>query len=238
MKKGLITTTAALFALLPLAVYSAEKAGGKAPEFKTFEEKISYVLGREIGQGVKDAPAKIDINLLRRGIEDAVNNRPSAVAPAEEEAVKMEFSNRIQQAQEKKIAAQAEANLKAEEAFLAKNKDQKGIVTTASGLQYEVLKEAAGAKPKEGDKVKVNYRGKLIDGREFDSSYARNQPAVFPVKGVIPGWTEALQLMPVGSAYRIFIPSRLAYGERGAGGGAIGPNQLLIFEVELLEIVP
>lgn len=222
MKKSLIATTAALLSLFPLAAFSADKADGKTPEFKTFEEKISYVLGREIGQGVKDAPAKIDINLMRRGIEDAVNNRPSAVAPAEEAAVKMEFSNRIQQAQEKKMAAQAEANLKAEEAFLAKNKDEKGIVTTASGLQYEVLRNAAGAKPKETDKVKVNYRGKLIDGREFDSSYARNQPAVFPVKGVIPGWTEALQLMPVGSAYRIFIPSRLAYGERGAGRGRSG----------------
>jgi FKBP-type peptidyl-prolyl cis-trans isomerase len=234
--KKLHLVAVAVFALLPLWVWSADKTGGKAPEFKTFEEKISYVLGREIGTGVKDAPTKIDINLLRRGIEDVINNRPSSVPPEEEEQVKMEFSSRIQEAQAKKMAEQAASNLKAEEAFLAKNKGQKDIVTTASGLQYQVLKAATGAKPKETDKVKVHYRGKLLNGNEFDSSFARNQPAVFPVTGVIPGWTEALQLMPVGSSYRVFIPSRLAYGERGAGG-RIGPNEMLIFDVDLLEIV-
>lgn len=228
-----VIVLASALALFPLAAAGAEKA----PSLKTFEEKISYVLGREIGQSVKEAPAKIDLELLRRGIEDAANNRPSAMAPAEEEQVKAEFSERYQKAQAQKAAEQAEAALKAEEAFLAKNKEKKGVVTTASGLQYEVLKEAKGAKPKESDKVKVNYRGRLLDGREFDSSYARNQPAVFPVAGVIPGWSEVLQLMPVGSQYRVFIPSRLAYGPRGAGG-VIGPNQMLIFEVELLEIVP
>jgi FKBP-type peptidyl-prolyl cis-trans isomerase len=235
--KKMLSLAATVLILWPLMASSAEKAGAKPAEFKTFEEKISYVLGREIGQGVKDAPAKLDINLLRRGIEDAVNNRPSAVSAEEEEQVKMEFSSRIQEAQAKKAAAVAEDNLKAEEAFLAKNQAEKGVVTTASGLQYQVLKDAKGAKAKETDKVKVHYRGKLLDGQEFDSSYSRNQPAVFPVTGVIPGWSEVLQLMPVGSSYRVFIPSRLAYGERGAGN-RIGPNAMLIFEVELLEIVP
>ncbi len=235
MKHGKTILVVAV-AVFPFLVWAAEKTASPAPELKSFEEKISYVMGREIGQSLSEAPTPVDVNTFIRGMQDAIQKRPSALTDADEEAIKAEFSARMQAAQAAKSAALAEENRKSEEAFLAKNKSAKGVVTTASGLQYEVLKPGTGAKPKETDRVKVNYRGSLLDGTEFDSSYARNQPAVFPVNGVIPGWTEALQLMQLGGKYRLWVPSKLAYGERGAGR-AIGPNALLIFEVEPLEIV-
>ncbi len=221
-------------AFLPFLSWSADKAA-TPPELKTFQDKISYVLGREVGQGLSESPSKIDVDLFMRGIQDTLNNRKSLVSPEEEEQVKTEFSTQMRDAQAKKLAAMAEQNAKAEESFLSKNKSQKGVVTTASGLQYQVIKEGTGAGIKESDRVKVHYRGTLIDGTEFDSSYARNQPAVFDVAGVIPGWTEGLKLMKFGGKYRLWVPSKLAYGARGAGQ-AIGPNSLLIFEVEPVEI--
>jgi FKBP-type peptidyl-prolyl cis-trans isomerase FkpA len=223
-------------AAFPFLVWAADKAGAPAPALKTFEEKLGYIMGREIGQSINEAPSKIDINTFIRGVQDAVQKRPSTLSPEDEEAIKAEFSNRMQAEQTAKMAALSEENRKSEEAFLAKNKSAKGVLTTASGLQYEVISAGTGARPKETDRVKVNYRGTLLDGTEFDSSYARNQPAVFAVNGVIPGWTEALQLMQLGGKYRIWVPSKLAYGDRGAGR-AIGPNAMLIFEVEPLEIV-
>lgn len=223
-------------AAFPFLVWAADKAAAPAPALKSFEEKLGYIMGREIGQSINEAPSKIDINAFIRGVQDAVQNRPSTISPEDEEAIKTEFSNRMQAEQAAKTAALAEENRKSEEAFLAKNKSAKGVVTTASGLQYEVITPGTGATPKETDRVKVNYRGTLLDGTEFDSSYARNQPAVFAVNGVIPGWTEALQLMKLGGKYRIWVPSKLAYGARGAGR-AIGPNAMLVFEVEPLEIV-
>ncbi len=230
------TILVAAVAVFPFLVWAADKAGSPAPELKTFEEKISYVMGREIGQSLSEAPIPVDTNTFIRGMQDVLQKRPSALTPADEETVKTEFSTRMQAAQAAKTAALADENRKSEEAFLAKNKSAKGVVTTASGLQYQVLTPGTGATPKETDRVKVNYRGTLLDGTEFDSSYARNQPAEFAVNGVIPGWTEALQLMQLGGKYRLWVPSKLAYGERGAGR-AIGPNALLVFEVEPLEIV-
>ncbi len=221
-------------AFLPFLSWSADKAA-TPPELKTFQDKISYVLGREVGQGLSESPSKIDVDLFMRGIQDTLNKRKSLVSPEEEEQVKTEFSAQMRDAQAKKLAAMAEQNAKAEESFLSKNKSQKGVVTTASGLQYQVIKEGTGAGIKESDRVKVHYRGTLVDGTEFDSSYARNQPAVFDVAGVIPGWTEGLKLMKFGGKYRLWVPSKLAYGARGAGQ-AIGPNSLLIFEVEPVEI--
>jgi len=229
---GLVT---AAIALLPLISWSADKAATAPPELKNFQEKLSYVLGREVGQGLSESPSKIDLNLFMRGVQDILSNRKSPLPPEEEEQVKAEFSNQMKEEQTKKLTAMADQNAKAEESFLAKNKSEKGVVTTASGLQYQVLKEGTGAGIKATDKVKVHYRGTLIDGTEFDSSYARNQPAVFDVAGVIPGWTEALQLMKFGGKYRLWVPSKLAYGPRGAGR-VIGPNSLLIFDVEPIEI--
>ena len=221
-------------ACLPLMSWSADKAG-TPPEIKTFQDKLSYVLGREVGQGLSESPSKIDLDLFMRGIQDTLGNRKSLVSAEEEEQIKAEFSAQMQAEQAKKMAAMADQNAKAEESFLAKNKSQKGVVTTSSGLQYQVLKEGSGAVIKEADRVKVHYRGTLIDGTEFDSSYARNQPAVFDVAGVIPGWTEGLKLMKFGGKYRLWVPSKLAYGARGAGR-AIAPNSLLIFDVEPIEI--
>jgi len=215
---------------------SADKPASKAPEVTTFEQKISYVFGREIGQSFRETPTKIDLDVFMLGIQDAMNQRPSLISAEEEEKTKEEFSAKMQEEQSKRLAAAAEKNQKDEESFLEKNKSQQGIVTTASGLQYQILQEGTGAAIKETDRVKVHYRGTLIDGTEFDSSYNRNQPAVFDVGGVIPGWTEGLQLMKIGGKYRLWIPSKLAYGARGAGK-AIGPNTLLIFEVEPLEVV-
>jgi FKBP-type peptidyl-prolyl cis-trans isomerase len=220
---------------LPFLSSAADKAATKPPELKTSQDKLSYVLGREVGQGLSESPSKINLDLFMRGIQDFLNKRQSLVSPEEEEQVKADFSAQMREEQAKKLAAMADQNAKAEESFLAKNKSQKGVVTTASGLQYEVVKEGTGAAIKETDRVKVHYRGTLIDGTEFDSSYARNQPAVFDVAGVIPGWTEGLQLMKFGGKYRIWVPSKLAYGARGAGR-AIGPNSLLIFDVEPIEI--
>jgi len=222
-------------AYLPFLTWSADKAATPPPELKTFQDKLSYVLGREVGHGLSESPSKIDLDLFMRGIQDILGNRKSLVSPEDEEKVKADFSAQMQAEQAKKQAAMADQNSKAEEAFLSKNKSQKGVVTTATGLQYQVLKEGTGAAIKENDRVKVHYRGTLIDGTEFDSSYARNQPAVFDVAGVIPGWTEGLKLMKFGGKYRLWVPSKLAYGARGAGR-AIGPNSLLIFDVEPLEI--
>jgi FKBP-type peptidyl-prolyl cis-trans isomerase len=233
--KNLYRFVAAAIAFLPLMAWSADKAATPPPELKTSQDKLSYVLGREIGQGLSDSPSKIDLNIFMRGIQDTLNNRKSPITPEETEKVKAEFSAQMRDAQSKKMAAMADQNAKAEESFLAKNKSQKGVVTTDSGLQYQVIKEGTGEGIKETDKVKVHYRGTLIDGTEFDSSFARNQPAVFDVKGVIPGWTEGLQLMKFGGKYRLWVPSKLGYGARGAGR-VIGPNSLLIFDVEPLEL--
>ena len=235
MKKPTKWMLAVMVAVFPFLVWAADKAGNKALELKTAQDKISYVLGREVGQGLSESPSKIDLNIFMQGLQDSLNKRPSPLTPEEEEQVKVEFSNQMKAEQSKKWEAMAEQNLKAEEDFLAKNKSQKGVVTTQSGLQYQIIKEGSGDSIKETDRVKVHYRGTLIDGTEFDSSYARNQPAVFAVNGVIPGWTEGLQIMKIGGKYRMWIPSKLAYGARGAGR-SIGPNSMLVFDVEPLEI--
>jgi len=220
--------------LLPAWAGAADKPA-KAPELNTFEQKFSYVIGREIGQSFQEAPAKVDLDAFMRGIQDAIDKKPSLISAEEEEKAKMEFSAKMQEEQAKRMAAVAEKNLKDEEGFLAKNKSEQGVVTTASGLQYQVVQEGTGDALKETDRVKVHYRGTLIDGTEFDSSFSRNEPAEFEVGGVIPGWTEGLQLMKVGGKYKLWVPSKLAYGARGAGR-VIGPNSMLIFEVEPLEV--
>jgi FKBP-type peptidyl-prolyl cis-trans isomerase len=234
--KRVKTLAVVMVTVLPFLAWAADKTGTAPLELKTFQEKISYVMGKEIGQSINESPTEIDVNALTRGLQDAMNKRPSLISAEEEESVKAEFSTKMQEEQSKKMAALAEENSKAEAAFLAKNKSVKGVVTTASGLQYQVLKEGNGPTPSETDRVKVNYLGKLLDGKEFDSSYTRKEPAVFAVNGVIPGWTEGLQLMKMGGNYRLWVPSKLAYGARGAGR-MIGPNAMLIFDVEPIEIV-
>jgi FKBP-type peptidyl-prolyl cis-trans isomerase len=230
---NIVTVCLTLSLLMPVGAWAAD---AKAPDLSTFEKKFSYVIGREIGQSFQEAPAKIDLDVFVRGIQDAMNKRPSPLPAEEETKIKEEFSQRMQAEQGKRMAESGEKNRQEEEAFLAKNKSEPGVKTTASGLQYKVLQEGTGAPIKASDRVKVHYKGTLVNGTEFDSSYSRNQPAVFELSGVIPGWTEGLQLMRVGGKYRLWVPSKLAYGARGAGR-VIGPNALLVFDIEPLEVV-
>ncbi len=211
---------------------SASAAAGALQDEKA---KLSYAIGMDIGRSLQNLGADIDEAALSEGISDRLNGRKLKLS--DEEAIKVQqafFKKRAEkQAAERK--AQAEKNKVEGEKFLAENAKRKGVHVTESGLQYEVLKQGDGPRPKATDRVKVHYRGTLIDGTEFDSSYARGEPVVFPLGGVIKGWTEGVQLMNVGSKYRFYLPPELAYGERGAGQ-RIGPNATLIFEVELLGI--
>ena len=193
-------------------------------------ERFSYSLGMSITSNlINSGVTKIDLNTLFEGIKDTFEGNMPQIMPEE--------ANKILEAfMAKSASQQGDANLEAGLAFLAENKTKEGVTELPSGLQYTVLKEGDGEIPNSTDQVKCHYHGTLIDGTVFDSSVERKEPAVFPVNGVIQGWVEALQLMSVGSKWKLFIPSELAYGPRGAGG-AIGPNAALIFVVELLEIV-
>jgi FKBP-type peptidyl-prolyl cis-trans isomerase FkpA/FKBP-type peptidyl-prolyl cis-trans isomerase FklB len=213
-----------------------EQAPATKKELTTFQEKSSYVGGLDIGDSLKGREADVDLPTLILGIEHAFQGQESLIPPDEVAQIKKEYAEKVRAERVEKSKAIAEKNSKEGEAFLAENGKKEGVVTTESGLQYMVLSEGGGPKPEASDQVRVHYAGTLIDGTEFDSSYTRGQPATFPLMRVIKGWTEGLQLMPVGSKYRFFIPADLAYGERG-GGQKIGPNATLIFEVELLEIV-
>ena len=192
-------------------------------------------IGTGYSQGLKKQSVDVDWNLIAQGMKDAAAGSKTRLTQDEAKAVLNEVQTEIQKQQQEKAQQAAAANKTEGEAFLAANKSKDGVVTLPSGLQYKILTAGAGPKPTASDSVKCNYRGTLIDGKEFDSSYKRGQPATFEVGQVIKGWTEALQLMPVGSKWQIFVPSSLGYGERGAGA-EIGPNATLIFEVELLSI--
>ena len=200
--------------------------------FKTNSEKVGYAMGLNIGRNLKRQRLIVDVNSLAQGIRDALSNAEPKLSQQQIEAAFRAFQEKLQ-AQRKLKAVK---NKKDSEAFLAKNGKQKGVTTTKSGLQYKILKQGQGKSPKASDTVKTHYRGTLIDGTEFDSSYKRNMPATFPVQGVIKGWTEALQLMKVGAKWQLFIPSNLAYGEKPRDGSPIGPNAALVFEIELLGI--
>jgi len=207
------------------------------PQLKDQKDKASYSIGYDIGETFKKQKIELNVDALVAGLKEAVAGKESTMSKEDREKTLQAFQKEMM---EKQIAASKEAATKNQaegEKFLAENKTKDGVKTTASGLQYKVLKEGSGPSPKETDTVVTNYRGTLIDGTEFDSSYKRNEPASFPVNRVIKGWTEALQLMKPGAKYQLFIPSSLAYGERGAGQ-LIGPNATLIFEVELLSIKP
>ena len=204
-------------------------------DLKTDADKISYALGMEFGPSLKPFENEIDMALFARGLEDSFKKKEALLTPEETEEIRKKISKQMQTYRQKEKNMLAEKNLKEGEEFLAENKKKKEVVTTESGLQYIVLHEGSGPKPKKTDRVKVHYRGMLIDGAEFDSSYKRGKSVVFSLQGIIPGWIEALQLMTVGSKYTLFIPSNLGYGDNGAGR-LIGPNAVLIFEVELLGI--
>jgi FKBP-type peptidyl-prolyl cis-trans isomerase FklB len=192
---------------------------------------MSYIIGMDIGTNLKKQSIDIDPAFLARGIKDALAGGKPLLTEQEIQETMGIFQKEMMAKQQ----AMANKNKKEGEAFLNENKKKEGIKTLPSGLQYKVIKEGTGKKPKLTDTVTAHYRGTLIDGTEFDTSYKRGQPANFQVSGVIPGWTEALQLMGEGAKWQLYVPTNLAYGERG-GGGLIGPNATLIFEVELISV--
>jgi FKBP-type peptidyl-prolyl cis-trans isomerase FklB len=204
----------------------------------TQKDKASYAIGLNIGKSMHKDSVDIDPSILLRGLKDGLAGSKPLLTDDQARAAMVTLQSEMRKKQEEKMLVQGEANKKDGEAFLAENKTKDGVVTLPSGLQYKILKEGTGPKPVASDTVVCNYKGTLLDNTEFDSSYKRGQPATFPVGGVIKGWTEVLQLMPVGSKWQLFIPSELAYGARGGPGGGIGPNATLIFEVELMSIQP
>jgi FKBP-type peptidyl-prolyl cis-trans isomerase FklB len=204
-------------------------------ELKDQKDKESYSLGYQFGESLKGQGVDINLEIFASGIRDAFGGKEPQMSQEQIRATMMELQKRVMAARQKELKEKAAKNAEAGKKFLVENQKKEGIKTLPSGLQYKVLTEGTGKTPKAEDTVTVNYKGTLIDGTEFDSSYKRGQPATFQVKGVIKGWTEALQLMKEGSKWQLFIPPELAYGERGAGRD-IGPNATLIFEVELLTI--
>jgi FKBP-type peptidyl-prolyl cis-trans isomerase FklB len=222
----------------PSTATTAKKPGTTAPlVLKTDKEKQSYAMGMNLGTGLHRQGLTLDPALVARGMRDAQAGGKTAMTDDEARAALTQLQNDVRQKMEAKAHAEGETNRKEGDAFLAANKSKQGVTTTASGLQYKILTEGNGPKPTASDTVKCNYRGTLINGKEFDSSAKHGGPASFTVGGVIKGWTEALKLMPVGSKWQLFIPPDLAYGDRGAGAD-IGPGETLIFEVELVSIEP
>ena len=218
-------------------------AAGKIPGLATDKEQVSYMIGMDIGKSLKPMKDEVDLKTLNRAIEDVINDKKLLLNDEQLAKVMQTFSVKMQAKQQEEMAkkqaemaAQGKKNVELEKTFLAANGKKPGVVTTASGLQYQVITQGTGPKPKLEDRVSVNYAGSLLDGTEFDSSYKRNEPAQFVLKQVVPGWTEGLQLMPVGSKYKLWVPAKLGYGEAGTPGGPIPPNSTLVFEVELLQI--
>jgi FKBP-type peptidyl-prolyl cis-trans isomerase FklB len=233
-----VATAAALAAGSALAQQPSTPGAGSASgvELKDLKQKASYSYGYNLGKNLKAQAVDVDPELIARGLADALGGGPGALKDEEMQACLQAFARQIQ-ARQAGLAGKAAATNKVEgERYLAANKTNPDVVTLPSGLQYKVLKEGTGPRPKATDTVTVHYEGKLIDGTVFDSSLKRGQPTSFGVNKVIPGWTEALQLMPVGSTWQLYIPSDLAYGEHPRPGGPIGPNAVLTFEVQLIKI--
>src|SRR6266704_2621434 len=214
--------------LLTLPLFAQEKS----PPLKDQKDKISYSIGLNIGSNLARQNVEINADALSAGVKDAIAGKPQLTQDQVKEV--MTTFEKDMQAKQK---AAGEKNAAEGTKFLEENKKKEGVKTTASGLQYKAIKEGTGAQPKGNDTVTVNYRGTLINGTEFDSSYKRGQPATFPLNGVIKGWTEGLQLMKTGSKYQFFVPASLAYGDRNVGPD-IAPNSTLIFEVELIGVKP
>ena len=221
---------AAAAALLLAGHASAEEA----PKPTNQKDKVSYSIGMDIGDNLKKQSIDVDVDLLVKGVKDALAGGETLLSVEEARETLVALQQELREKALERKMQDAEKNKKEGEAFLAGNKTKEGVVSLPSGLQYKILRSGDGSSPKGTDTVETNYRGTLINGMEFDSSYKRGKTAVFPVTGVIAGWTEALLLMKVGDKWQLFVPPELAYGERGAG--PIGPNSTLIFDVELLSI--
>jgi FKBP-type peptidyl-prolyl cis-trans isomerase FklB len=223
---------AALCAALAVsgAAYAAD-----APEWKNDREKLSYSIGMDIGANLKRQSVEVDPDMLAKGFKDSYTGGKTLLTEEESRQAIQNFQKQLMAKQAEAARQMAEKNKAEGEKFLAENGKKEGVKTTASGLQYKVIQEGAGKSPTADNNVEVHYRGTLVDGKEFDSSYKRGQTATFPVSGVIPGWAEGLQLMKEGGKYILYVPPDLAYGERGAGR-EIGPNATLVFEVELISV--
>ncbi|MGK0441066.1 MAG: FKBP-type peptidyl-prolyl cis-trans isomerase [Pseudohongiellaceae bacterium] len=232
MKRNLLVAAAMSAALMGCNEPVAEK---KPVELKNSSQRVSYGMGVGLGERIAQEGMDVDADAFALGLKHAVNGADRLMTPEEVMTEMQAFQQ--QQIEQRKVAQESAAtnNKQQGETFLSENKGKEGVVTLDSGLQYSIMTEGTGAKPTATDTVEVHYRGTLIDGTEFDSSYKRNSTVSFPVNGVIAGWTEALQLMSVGSKWNLYIPSDLAYGSGGTGG-SIGPNATLIFEVELVDI--
>jgi FKBP-type peptidyl-prolyl cis-trans isomerase FklB len=221
-------------ALLSVGLLSTLCVAAEPPTLKDAKEKESYSLGYQFGQSIKAQGIDLDLDIYASGIRDGLSGFTPQLSPDEMRTTVLELQKRLAAARQKETKGIADKNLAEGKAFLEENKKRDGVVALPSGLQYKVLAVGSGKTPKATDSVTVNYRGTLLDGREFDNSYKRGQPTTFPLGNVIRGWTEALQLMKEGSKWQIFIPPSLGYGDRGAG--PVPPNSTLIFEVELLAV--
>jgi FKBP-type peptidyl-prolyl cis-trans isomerase FklB len=220
---------------IALALVFGPSLAAEASDLEDETQKLSYSIGYQVGGDFKRQGLEIDPDLVVRGVLDAHSGSEPLMTAEEMRQTLTELRQRAVAAAKQQREEQAAKNLAAGEAFLAENAGKEGVKTLPSGLQYQVLSEGEGDPPGATDTVTVHYRGTLIDGSEFDSSYGRGEPATFPLDRVIPGWTEGLQLMRPGAKYRLFVPAELGYGERGSGRN-IGPNSTLIFEVELLSV--
>ena len=218
---------------------TTDKTGAKAiPGLPTEKDQVSYMIGMAMAKQLDAAKDEIDVDMIAKAIRTSLAGQKKDLLLTDQQAAEIAqaFGQKMQAKQMAKMIADAKTNQTAGEAFLAKNAKTPGVQTTASGLQYQVLTEGKGAKPVATDTVRVQYKGTLLDGKTFDSSYDRGEPATFPLNQVVPGWQEGIALMPVGSKYKFWIPSKLGYGEKGTPGGPIPPNATLVFEVELLDI--
>ncbi len=218
-----------------IAFWACQIGAQETPALKDQKDKVSYSIGMEIGKNLKRGSFEINQDFLLKGIKDAFSGEKPLMTDQEITDVMTAFQKELMAKQQEMAKKMGEMNKKEGEAFLAENKKKEGVTTLPSGLQYKVIKAGSGKKPKATDTVTVNYRGTLVNGTEFDSSYKRGNPVTFPVTGVIPGWTEILQLMEEGAKWEVVIPSNLAYGERSAGP-QIGPHSTLVFEIELISI--
>jgi FKBP-type peptidyl-prolyl cis-trans isomerase FklB len=222
-------------AMCAAVALSGAALAADAPELKTGKEKLSYSIGMDIGANLKKGSVEVDPDLLAKGLKDSYGGGKTILTDNEARDTITEYQKAQMAKQAENMHKMAQKNREDGEKFLAENGKKEGVKTLPSGLQYKEITPGKGKSPKATDTVTTHYKGTLIDGTEFDSSYKRGQPATFQVSGVIPGWTEALQLMKEGAKWQLFLPSNLAYGERGAGRD-IGPNATLIFEVELIAV--
>lgn len=260
--KPFMRNTALAFAVASMALFASgcdkagKPAGDKAAEakpgdktadaksevkvlggMKTEKEQDSYLIGMDMGRSLELLKDDLDLAVLQKAMQANIKGDKALLSDEEAQQIRQRLQEKVRTKQMEKMVALAKTNLADGEKFLAGNGKKPGVVTTASGLQYQILTEGKGVKPKVSDTVRVHYKGTLLDGKTFDSSYDRNEPAVFPLGAVVPGWQEGIALMPVGSKFKLWIPSKLGYGEQGTPGGPIGPNATLVFDVELLDIV-